>query len=145
MRQSPPTRAEVAMLWIIFLALLTIVVVMTVAAVRGLEVDRTTSTRFLAGSFFLVLAFVGLGTASFYSPPAEFPPRFLQNGGDDFLSVKALGIMGVLAGGIGLFLLVLGAVHLAQSQWRHRLDKYDEDMGRLDDPDVSQPGDRHAD
>ena len=131
--------------WMMFFALLAVVLVMIVAAARGLEVDRTTGTRFLAASFFLVLAFVGLGTASLYSPPQEFPPRFLQDGHDDFLSVKALGIMGVLAGGIGLFLLALGSVHFAQSQWRQKLDKNGDDIGRLDDLDISKGGDRHTD
>jgi hypothetical protein len=126
------------MTWMMFLALIAIVALMAAAVVRGVEVDRVAGTRLLASAFFLVLAFVGLGTASFYAPPDGQVPRLLLPE-DDFLGGRALGIMGTISGGIGLFLFVLGAVHLAQSQWRSRLDKFDEsEMSRLDDLDLNE-------
>lgn len=132
------------MLWMIFLALMAIVLVMAAAAARGLEVDRVAGTRFLAAGFFLVLAFVGQGVASIYTPPVDAlaQPRLLL-GDEDHFSGRALTIMATLSAGVGLFLLMLGAVHLAQSQWRQRLDKFDEPpMSRLDDPDLNDGHDR---
>jgi hypothetical protein len=128
------------MLWMIFIALLTVVLVLLVLTICKLELNRVASSRVSLASFFLAISFAGLSAARF-TAQVSVPEGPIQPGQPVVPSIsfgtQTLGILAGIAGAIGLFCLVSASVQIARSQtWPRKNEMDEEDEEDLEDEDM---------